>query len=57
MVKSKDDPDQNDVEEFYDSHSDIEELINDAETHKNDPVTDEEEFSFLFRPLFRSYKG
>ena len=46
MAKSKDDPDQGDEEEFYDSHSNIEELINDAEVHKNDPVTDEEEFYY-----------
>ena len=39
MAKSKDDSDQNDEEEFYDSHSDIEELISDAEMHKSDPVT------------------
>ena len=34
MAKSKDDPDQDDEEEFYDSHSNIEELINDAEVKK-----------------------
>ena len=39
MAKSKDDSDQNDEEEFYDSHSDIKELISDAEMHKSDPVT------------------
>ena len=33
-----------DEEEFYDSHSDIEEPSDDAEINKNDPVTDEEEF-------------
>ena len=39
MAKSKDDSDQNDEEEFYDSHSDIEKLIGDAEMHKRDQVT------------------
>ena len=39
MAKSKDDSNQNDEEEFYDSHSNIEELISDAEMHKSDPVT------------------
>ena len=32
-----------DEEEFYDSQSDIEESIDDAEINKNDPITDEEE--------------
>ena len=33
MAKSRDDPDQDNKEEFYDSHSSIEELVNNAEVH------------------------
>ena len=44
MAKNRDDPDQDNEEEFYDSHSNVEELISDAEVHKTDPVIDEEEF-------------